>query len=150
MWVATVTVSTLKILATLFLSTPPVWVATLHTSQWCFRWKVSIHATRVGGDECVATYVLRDGVSIHATRVGGDCASQRPPLLSVCFYPRHPCGWRRRKPATPPKNADSFYPRHPCGWRLILSVMLPQVAAVSIHATRVGGDNRRATSARAT
>ena len=79
----------------MFLSTPPVWVATF-----------------------------------------GKARSHSRPL---CFYPRHPCGWRRENRlhklpqvlflSTPPVWVatgkrkvqalfyGSFYPRHPCGWR---------------------------------
>ena len=102
-----------------FLSTPPVWVATPRTPQ---------------------------------TR------PQRPR-----FYPRHPCGWRlflgrggegqNAFLSTPPvwvattgwKTAQfcphSFYPRHPCGWRRNYAPGGPQRLRVSIHATRVGGDD---------
>ena len=76
-------------------STPPVWVATVYGQVWTSRCRVSIHATRVGGDAASASRCARifsflstppvwvatvdrvaafadRGVSIHATRVGGD------------------------------------------------------------------------------
>ena len=53
-------------------STPPVWVATMIVAATEQRIEVSIHATRVGGDQ--AFY--------GAAGQGGS------------FYPRHPCGWR--------------------------------------------------------
>ena len=82
------------------------------------RQGVSIHATRVGGDQVqfiferrlteflstppvwVATRVnILDSsqaeVSIHATRVGGDTRNRIAVTCPHCFYPRHPCGWRR-------------------------------------------------------
>ena len=123
-----------------FLSTPPVWVATqpLH------------HAA------------LHETVSIHATRVGGDFWFSIMSRVPFCFYPRHPCGWRRSAPTRwkllfrvsihatrvggdpfPRRHSwptAGFYPRHPCGWRRSARVPFPPVFWVSIHATRVGGD----------
>ena len=79
---------------------------------------VSIHATLAGGDSSVLFWVIpKSRVSIHATLAGGDYALQSktatptkflstPPsrvateLVSIvktwklCFYPRHPRGWR--------------------------------------------------------
>ena len=55
-------------------------------------------------------------VSIHATLAGGDARLGRCMLTSVCFYPRHPRGWRLSS-ALPSGTASGFYPRHPRGWR---------------------------------
>ena len=57
-----------------------------------------------------------------------------------CFYPRHPCGWRRSWFMRVRRLAVCFYPRHPCGWRLTDLTPVIQSIGVSIHATRVGGD----------
>ena len=102
--------------------------------------RVSIHATLAGGDECglsdsvigalflstppsrvatsaVSVSIARADVSIHATLAGGDgCCSDRGGDM-VCFYPRHPRGWRPAIGAT-------------LGYAVI----------VSIHATLAGGD----------
>ena len=56
-------------------------------------------------------------VSIHATLAGGDVSPFPVSGLILCFYPRHPRGWRR------------VYPWHRY-----------QRRAVSIHATLAGGD----------
>ena len=57
--------------------------------------RVSIHATLAGGDELAKPgRKLTQSVSIHATLAGGDPQSEREPLGSRCFYPRHPRGWR--------------------------------------------------------
>ena len=79
-----------------FLSTPPVWVATGRRNILHIMQRVSIHATRVGGDRCG--------------------------------------NYRRRDPGR-------FYPRHPCGWRRAAAAPWPSLRVVSIHATRVGGDD---------
>ena len=57
----------------LFQSTPPVWVVT--NGSWmvykgCDR--ISIHTTRVGGDDANKLAVAGYTISIHTTRVGGD------------------------------------------------------------------------------
>ena len=50
-----------------------MWVATAALAQLNRGGDVSIHATRVGGDdEEYQRLVLEAKVSIHATRVGGD------------------------------------------------------------------------------
>ena len=100
-------------------STPPVWVATGWFCRPGSAAVVSIHATRVGGDAqyakedetlkwflstppvWVATLALLASVSanivsIHATRVGGDSYRLSITIVSSCFYPRHPCGWRQK------------------------------------------------------
>ena len=50
-WVATICFDVFCSLPALFLSTPPVWVATGVVDVRACKGGVSIHATRVGGDE---------------------------------------------------------------------------------------------------
>ena len=78
-------------------------------------------------------------VSIHATLAGGDARLGRCMLTSVCFYPRHPRGWRLSS-ALPSGTASGFYPRHPRGWRQVGKARQIGVVDVSIHATLAGGD----------
>ena len=80
---------------TKFLSTPPSRVATPHQYQCGQSESVSIHATLAGGDPALTT-----------------CTT-----ASMCFYPRHPRGWRRQNGHTPRDDGNCFYPRHPRGWR---------------------------------
>ena len=125
---------------TLFLSTPPSWVATsaLHSRSACLCCFYPRHP---------------HGWRLIAARV-------RTCLLG--FYPRHPHGWRREC-GRPALCSLRFYPRHPHGWRPLpcivifgLNVFLstppsrvataanraPLIRAVvvSIHATLAGGD----------
>ena len=101
-------------------------------------------------------------VSIHATLAGGDARGRLYGIAALCFYPRHPRGWRQlveRNPnrfrpflSTPPSrvatlkwsallfNEGSFYPRHPRGWRHMFFVTTADFFNVSIHATLAGGD----------
>ena len=94
-WVATAISTSISRTSVEFLSTPPVWVATI----------------------CVEVGRFVHDVSIHATRVGGDRNTPCWTVSASCFYPRHPCGWRRRVRQRPMR-----------------------LQQVSIHATRVGGD----------
>ena len=79
----------------MFLSTPPVWVATF-----------------------------------------GKARSHSRPL---CFYPRHPCGWRRENRLH--KLPQVLFLSTPPVWVATeAGAALSAVRLVSIHATRVGGD----------
>ena len=101
-------------------------------------------------------------VSIHATRVGGDNGFYV--FVQVCarFLSTPPVWVATRGSCLGLAGGSGFYPRHPCGWRLnhavavasrgvFLSTPPVWVATrngyrsirrqlVSIHATRVGGD----------
>ena len=122
---------------------------------------VSIRATRAGRDGVDVRSSTCDNVSIRATRAGRDRAARSRRLLLRCFYPRDPCGPRRRL-ACRAFLLRCFYPRDPCGPRrrhvldgltpfLFLSarpvraatpgrVQGQQRALVSIRATRAGRD----------
>ena len=79
---------------------------------------VSIHATLAGGDP----YAMMQTpdclmVSIHATLAGGDTRNTQRKFGRICFYPRHPRGWRPS-----------------------MAVVALTFSTVSIHATLAGGD----------
>ena len=140
--VATCNAAAIIVPAEQFQSTPPVRVATLHFVGIIKAKKISIHATRAGGDQS---------------------ARAKSPAKRD-FNPRHPCGWRLtgniligfksifqstppvrvatsqimtavpwvlRFQSTPPVRVATrtiaahtdtwayFNPRHPCGWRQI-------------------------------
>ena len=59
----------------------------------------------------------------------------------LCFYPRHPRGWRRPVPDVGLRPHTCFYPRHPRGWRPRRRQYEVAANAVSIHATLAGGDH---------
>ena len=100
---------------------------------------ISIHAPRVGRDNCKGSCGQCVDISIHAPRVGRDHVcdiivsegasfqSTRPvwgaTFLRRCtilrtpnFNPRAPCGARRR-PCRPDDGGKDFNPRAPCGAR---------------------------------
>ena len=79
-----------------FLSTPPSRVATSkgRCTAPCGWWFLSTPPSRV------ATF-------FNGFKNG----------CKLCFYPRHPRGWRRTKIRWPSRLVGGFYPRHPRGWR---------------------------------
>ena len=128
---------------------------TITAARWCFNprlprgrrqpaivWStgraVSIHASRAGGDARCERGGIGMRVSIHASRAGGDRVADRHVPLNVCFNPRLPRGRRRSlRPAS--YRAGCFNPRLPRGRRRDAAQALPE-SAVSIHASRAGGD----------
>ena len=147
-----------------FLSTPPVWVATIQGVSEVDQLDVSIHATRVGGDIPSATppvwpsmflstppvWVATQGVT-RVPHYKIEFLSTPPVWVATQepqdrgqddrgFYPRHPCGWRPSDVSIIIRPKRRFYPRHPCGWRPLEAAEQAAQLGVSIHATRVGGD----------
>ena len=58
-------------------------------------------------------------ISIHALLAESDTPTRTPTgCACMYFYPRSPCGERRRHPPLPARHAY-FYPRSPCGERLV-------------------------------
>ena len=151
--------------SSVFQSTPPVWEATkpgTSSSQStqsfnprlpCGRRlllsankggtnKVSIHASRVGGDSEWVRAATSRLVSIHASRVGGDSFGfgQRPAFRR--FNPRLPCG--RRLTQTGRRNIRTAFQSTPPVWEATqVGGQAGYFRGVSIHASRVGGDHQR-------
>ena len=157
--------------------------ATKRKSQWS-KWTLfqSSPLTRVATD-ILFCLVLFTPISIHATRVGGDDSTLRYSSSHIDFNPRHPRGWRLGISNIVTLISD-FNPRHPRGWRLTFEMFgtawkifqstppawvatkilfrgldkakfqstppawvatidrptLDLALSISIHATRVGGD----------
>ena len=123
-----------------FLSTPPSRVATPGFRHLFTPLSVSIHATLAGGDSGRHCPCEHGKVSIHATLAGGDPITVAARPCTLCFYPRHPRGWRPApaRRSRPPRQC--FYPRHPRGWRRFFALEMCYSPSVSIHATLAGGD----------
>ena len=161
-WVATASRHWLTNLTSAFLSTPPVWVATSNLAVSTPIYKVSIHATRVGGDSVpllapawfagflstppvwVATdldeHIAHVGrVSIHATRVGGDHGPWRR-------RDGHPVSIHATRvggdtPAVKNTQLFAWFLSTPPVWVATDEAVREAIwLLVSIHATRVGGD----------
>ena len=125
---------------------------------------VSIHATLAGGDP--RYQLTTDGppvVSIHATLAGGDGGvGDSPPLYFVflstppsrvataktriqttillCFYPRHPRGWRQRSQGCSEAHHFWFLSTPPSRVATCGAIYGDSTDNVSIHATLAGGD----------
>ena len=59
-------------------------------------------------------------ISIHVPLAGNDLTPTDAIRKQLDFYPRPPCGERRRRSRTGSGRTTNFYPRPPCGERLIL------------------------------
>ena len=56
----------------LFQSTPPVKAATIDIIGYSYKFSISIHAAREGGDQRHTEFIILLRISIHAAREGGD------------------------------------------------------------------------------
>ena len=145
-----------------FQSTRPVWGATMCTSRRRSSATISIHAPRVGRDNCICVDIR---VSLHFNP-RAPCGA-RPGRRTSCstrkyFNPRAPCGARPRgeEPRTEIRGFQStrpvwgatsvvvfsgvsmanFNPRAPCGARPAGKGQNIGITCISIHAPRVGRD----------
>ncbi len=80
--------------------------------------------------------------SAHPVR-GATAASSTGCRIPSHFNPRAPCGVRRRSHGSRP-GRRCFNPRTPCGARRLFRLAREISARISIHAPRVGRDNRLA------
>ena len=78
----------------LFQSTLPVWGATSVLRLYSLVGPISIHAPRVGSDECGLPVPHSTYISIHAPRVGSDRFLLLGSSYTRYFNPRSPCGER--------------------------------------------------------
>ena len=107
--------------------------------------RISIHAPRVGRDEEFA-FRLRDlKISIHAPRVGRDPVLHGTRLTSRYFNPRAPCGARlfTLKWSTAEVKISIHAPR--VGRDSLAPEENTDEEEISIHAPRVGRDSRAGT-----
>ena len=102
-----------------FQSTLPVWGATVQ----------------------VVVETLSKEISIHAPRVGSDRFPSLSRKVKSHFNPRSPCG-ERLHAAGGEAGGDYFNPRSPCGERRDTQGDSSSFGTISIHAPRVGSDNR--------
>ena len=102
----------------MFQSTHPGWGATISELYDDSKYRVSIHAPRVGCDGFYWMALNSMIVSIHAPRVGCDDISALSDGKTTCFNPRTPGGVRRTYRQESMKRRWSFNPRTPGGVRL--------------------------------
>ena len=77
---------------------------------------ISIHALLAESDESTVDEVLTNEISIHALLAESDHCGADSTRTRKDFYPRSPCG-ERRKPGQWIRQRKDFYPRSPCGER---------------------------------
>ena len=80
------------------------------------RLLISIHALPAESDHCNIIYSGAADISIHALLAESDQQTAYFFLRKKHFYPRSPCGERRRLWLRL-SLSDYFYPRSPCGER---------------------------------
>ena len=171
-----------------FQSTPPVWVVTMYFLLESILFNISIHTTRVGGDDIgicsrVSKFQFQSTPPVwvvtlfkYGSLVCPEFQSTPPvwvvtagasakSLGALDFNPHHPCGWWltnfvRRKfnknfnPHHPCgwwpsytsliETSGHFNPHHPCGWWPVARGGFFGLYIISIHTTRVGGDQQKA------
>ena len=110
--------------------------------------RVSIHAPRVGCDAGTAVITSITEVSIHAPRVGCDVAYINLRRNRIKFQSTHP-GWGATVKSFVITPFLCFNPRTPGGVRPDIQRQQARIIQVSIHAPRVGCDEKsRSTEAR--
>ena len=81
------------------------------------------------------------GISIHAPRVGGDESEHRREGRHEYFNPRPPCGGRRLFTFT--VTSPCLFQSTPPVWGATCNEgRRTELAGISIHAPRVGGDSK--------
>ena len=104
---------------------------------------ISIHAPRVGSDAQTRSARLYELISIHAPRVGSDAARVTTPSSTWEFQSTLPVWGATAQADGVRLNRRYFNPRSPCGERPPYFLHgTPPDAPISIHAPRVGSDNK--------
>ena len=80
-----------------------------------------------------------NGISIHVPLAGDDVPSASVVTVRCHFYPRPPCGGRRRRKFFS-RSSRNFYPRPPCGGRHDRDAGSGQPGRISIHVPLAGDD----------
>ena len=127
-----------------FQSTQPEWAATEIAADLDAVFLISIHAARVGCDLTGKIFCGHCGISIHAARVGCDGEWFSGIYAGHChFNPRSPSGLRQQAAAL--READSIFQSTQPEWAATAGPehQYPQADIISIHAARVGCDQRR-------
>ena len=125
----------------MFLSTPPVWVATTESVADSDTNLVSIHATRMGGDLMQSwKSSTTKFVSIHATRMGGDRQHGEDPACQLVSIHATRMGGDHTRGCCCAASARRFLSTPPVWVATGEAGDAATKIVVSIHATRMGGD----------
>ena len=107
---------------------------------FCNHEPISIHASRVGGDETINAICVEDRISIHASRVGGDPSRRLPcECRSISIHASRVGGDQR---AVERYIELLAFQSTPPGWEATFTSQKQwERYLISIHASRVGGDS---------
>ena len=100
---------------------------------------ISIHALLAESDWKKYLVILGRVISIHALLAESDKEKPRQTRTDTNFYPRSPCGERRKCRCWVLSDRD-FYPRSPCGERLWPGLLARPFFIISIHALLAESD----------
>ena len=128
-----------------FQSTHPVWDGTLGSIGGAERRCISIHPSRVGWD-CIISATITPTVNFNPPipcGMGLRSDSSVPEFPN--FNPPIPCGMGHRQAPNKRPTAD-INPPIPCGMGLKPQRIADAIDDISIHPSRVGWDNRYASS----
>ena len=123
----------------LFLSTLSLRRATAADMSAKRETRISIHALLAESDFRQRKTGSVINISIHALLAESDASSTVIVILIKNFYPRSPCGERRRHRGNDGRPIY-FYPRSPCGERQARRASRQQPAGISIHALLAESD----------
>ena len=124
-----------------FLSTLSLRRATHPAERRAGLLRISIHALLAESDQRRRTSELGQRmISIHALLAESDTPCPTRPPRRPNFYPRSPCGERRRS-GTTPRAGCYFYPRSPCGERQNQTAKWYKSDKISIHALLAESDH---------
>ena len=139
-----------KLKEEIFQSTRPVWGATRLSPSWVEPFPNFNPRAPCGARQRSAKRLLRRSwkISIHAPRVGRDDCDCVSGYCRRDFNPRAPCGARHPDGFDSEKSIHNFNPRAPCGARLGSLRAPAEHRRISIHAPRVGRDLSRCTQNR--
>ena len=132
-----------------FLSTSPLRGTTGYTVLFRDYPNISIHVPLAGDDSEEMPTQAEIEISIHVPLAGDDDTRLRKTCDLEHFYPRPPCGGRRRRQPSLTTKYWYFYPRPPCGGRPCVWVV-DMIAAGFLSTSPLRGTTRLLFSARRT
>ena len=124
-----------------FLSTLSLRRATDFISPANLTYEISIHALLAESDAARVRHERRGRISIHALLAESDTCTMTAMPTGTYFYPRSPCGERRKTLFSVASPSMNFYPRSPCGERRMPQQLRHQFWIISIHALLAESDN---------
>ena len=139
-WGATLHLIMSPSMVIVFQSTLPVWGATRNTGSIMTAWTFQSTLPVWGATLSALEDKIKAMISIHAPRVGSDNCAVGRAFQPQDFNPRSPCG-ERPKQNVFFANCKRFQSTLPVWGATIVNVQDRISKAISIHAPRVGSDS---------